>query len=365
MKPFIPFKLPIENLDFARLINLVAEANKKLALYNGMLQVMINLDILLAPLTSKEAVLSSKIEGTQVSFTELLQIEADNKYNKLNRNDMDEVLNYKKAMLQAEIMFIGRPFIHLNMIKELHEILLSNVRGNNKSGGEFRKIQVYIGSVGCGIENATYIPPEAQNVLSALDNWEKYVNNTEQETLIACAIMHAQFEMIHPFLDGNGRMGRMLIPLFLHQKDCIGRPVFYMSEYFEKNRQEYYSKLNAVSSKGEWDNWIEFFLNGIINQSNKNIEKSKEIINLYNEMKEMFIKITHSSFAIGILDSLFKKPIISASELARSSDMNNTATSSNIFRKLLDNKIISILREAGGKKAAIYSFDKLIKIVKN
>lgn len=364
MKPFIPFLLPIKNLDFERLINVVAEANKQLSLYNGILQVMINPHILLAPLTAKEAVLSSKIEGTQISFTELLQFEADEKLNEtINKNDIDEILNYKSAILEAENMFKYRPFIHLNMIKSLHGILLNNVRGNNKDRGEFRKIQVYIGSVGCGIEQATYIPPEAQNVMAALDNWEKYINNDEQEDLITCATMHAQFEMIHPFLDGNGRMGRMLIPLFLFQKNCICKPVFYMSEYFEQNRQEYYSKLNAISSSGDWNGWIEFFLKGIIEQANKNIYKSREIVELYNGMKEQFIKTTNSSFAINILDNLFKKPIISATELANNSNIKSTTTYNNLFKKLLNNGLISVQKEGRGSRPVIFSFDKLVEII--
>lgn len=366
MKPFIPFTLPIKDINFTGLIKNVAEANKKLSLYNGILQVMINPHILLAPLTVKEAVLSSKIEGTQVSFTELLQFEADEKLkDNININDIDEILNYKKAILEAEKMFEDRPFIHLNMVKDLHSILLSGVRGNNKNRGEFRKIQVYIGNVGSSIENATYIPPEVQNVMPALDNWEKYINNDEQETLISCAIMHAQFEMIHPFLDGNGRMGRILIPLFLFQKDCICKPVFYMSEFFEKNRQEYYSKLNAISNNGEWNNWINFFLNGIIEQSNNNIEKSKKIINLYNEMKDLFINATNSTYAINILDSLFKKPIISASELAKNSNIKSSTTSNTIFKKLINNNLISVYKKASGTNSAIFSFNELIKIIDN
>lgn len=366
MRPFAPFTLPIKDIDFARLIKNIAEANKKLSLYNGILQVMINPHILLAPLTAKEAVLSSKIEGTQVSFTELLQFEADEKLKDgTNVNDMDEILNYKKAILKAEKMFEDRPFIHLNMVKNLHTILLSGVRGNNKNRGEFRKVQVYIGSVGSGIENATYIPPEAQNVMPALDNWEKYINNNDQEALVSCAIMHAQFEMIHPFLDGNGRMGRMLIPLFLFQKDCICKPVFYMSEFFEKNRQEYYSRLNAISNNGEWNNWIDFFLKGIIEQSNKNIEKSRKIISLYNDMKESFIDATHSSFAINVLDNLFKKPIISASELAKNSNIKSSTTSNTIFKKLINNNLISIQRKASGTNPFIFSFDRLLKVVDN
>ena len=364
MKPFLPANLPVKNIDYNRLINLVAEANRKLSLYNGILQVMINPHVLLAPLTSKEAVLSSKIEGTQVSFTELLQFEADEKLNNnINLNDVDEIVNYKKAMLEAEKMFIDRPFIHLNMVRSLHSILLSGVRGSNKARGDFRKVQVYIGSLKGGIEQATYIPPEAQNVLPLLDNWEKYINYTDQEILIACAVMHAQFEMIHPFLDGNGRMGRMLIPLFLYQKNCIDKPVFYMSEFFEENRQEYYLKLNNISNSGNWDDWIEFFLNGIIKQSNKNIEKSKEIISLYNEIKEQFINITHSNFAINVLDSLFKKPIISASELAKNSNIPSPTTANVLFKKLLNSNIISLEKKAGGTRSAIYMFDKLVQIV--
>lgn len=366
MKPFIPFKLPVDNIDLNRLIKPIAEANKKLALYNGILQVMINPHILLAPLTTKEAVISSKIEGTQVSFTELLQFEADKKYDNIkNKNDVDEILNYKNAVIEAENMFKDRPFIHLNMVKKLHSILLSGVRGDNKSRGNFRNGQVYIGSLGCGIENATYIPPEFQNIMPALDNWEKYINEGEQENLITCAIMHAQFEMIHPFFDGNGRLGRMLIPLFLYQKDCICKPVFYMSEYFEQNRQEYYKKLNNISSNNNWDDWIEFFLNGIIEQSNKNIIKSKQIIDLYNNMKAQFIDITHSNFAINILDSLFRKPIISAKELAISSNITSTTTSNALFKKLVNHNIISILKEGKGNRSTLFNFDKLVNIIDN
>lgn len=362
MKPFIPSQLPIKNLDLEKLIILVEEASRKLSMYNGILQVIPNSHILLAPLKSKEAVLSSKIEGTQVSFTELLQYEADKRHDENKRDDIIEVLNYKNAVLEAEKMFESRPFIHLNMIKELHYILLNGVRGNGKSRGEFRKVQVYIGNASCKIENATFVPPEAQVVLTALDNWEKYINSDIQTTLIQCAVMHAQFEIIHPFLDGNGRMGRMLIPLFLYQKDYISKPVFYLSEFFENNRQEYYCKLNEISSKGKWNEWIEFFLKAIIEQSNKNISKSKEIIKLYNNKKQEFIEATHSEFAINILDSLFKKPIISSNELQTLSQINASRTATNLFKKLVDRDLIKIKKKSSGSRPTIYSFEELILI---
>ena len=362
MRPFVPFELPVRDLDFEKLIGSVEEASKKLSMYNGILQVIPNPHILLAPLTTKEAILSSKIEGTQVSFTELLQYEADEKYNEAKKNDIDEVLNYKTAMLEAEKMFEVRPFIHLNMIRDLHAILLDGVRGNNKARGEFRKVQVYIGSVGCNIENASFIPPEAQNVLPALDKWEKYINSDIQTTLIQCAVMHAQFEMIHPFLDGNGRMGRMLIPLFLYQKEYICKPVFYLSEFFEANRQEYYCKLNSISSGNNWNEWVEFFLKAVVEQSNKNILKSKEIIDLYNRMKEDFIRITHSEFAVSILDNLFKKPIIASNELCSLAKINTTRTANILFKKLVESKVLRIEREGKGNRPTIYSFDELIKV---
>jgi Fic family protein len=265
-------------------------------------------------------------------------------------------------MYEAENIFIERPFIHLNLIKRLHSTLLSGVRGKNKAMGEFRSVQVYIGKEGHGIEDAVFIPPEAQNVRPALDNWEKYVNNCTEEILTQCAIMHAQFEIIHPFLDGNGRVGRMLIPLFLHQKNYIVKPVFYMSEYFEDNRDEYYKKLQLISQNHEWNGWIEFFLKAICEQSDKNISKSKEIVDLYNDMKRVFAAVTHSEFAINILDILFKKPIISASELAKISGIS-LRTVNNILNKLLNNNILKLSEENMGSKSSIYSFTNLIKIV--
>lgn len=363
MKPFKVSNLPIDNININKLIFLVSEASKKISLYNGILLVIPNPNILLAPITTKEAVLSSKIEGTQVSFTDVLEHDAGKvNENKYNVADINEILNYRNAMLEAEKMFEIRPFIHLNMIKMLHKVLLSGVRGNNKSIGEFRREQVYIGNIGCKIENATFIPPQWQDVLPALDNWEKYINGKDQETLIQCAIMHAQFEIIHPFLDGNGRLGRMIIPLFLYKKEYISKPVFYLSEYFEKNRCEYYERLNAISRYNDWDNWIEFFLKAIIEQSDKNIIKSKEIINLYNNMKENFINITHSEYAINILDNLFKKPIISSTELAKMAKINSAKTYSSIFKKLIDNKLLFVKRESSGRKPAVYSFNELIEI---
>ena len=362
MKAFLPEKLPIKNLDFGKLINLVGEANRMLSLYNGTLRVMINPHILLAPLKTKEAILSSRIEGTQISLTELMQYEAGEKYDDKKNDEALEVLNYKNAMMEAEEMFSNLPNIHLNMIRKLHSTLLNNVRGNNKARGEFRKIQVYIANPGDSIEKAKFIPPEAQNVLPALDNWEKYINNNEQEPLIQCSVMHAQFEIIHPFLDGNGRLGRMLIPLFLYQKNCISKPVFYLSEYFENNREEYYSKLNNITTKNDWNEWVEFFLKAIIEQSKKNMKKAEEILKLYENKKQDFINATHSEFALNILDNLFKKPIISGNELQKLSGIASIRTANSIFKKLINKNLMQINTIGKGTKSTVYAFNDLISL---
>lgn len=226
MPPFIPPNLPIRSLDFAHLAKRIGEANCKIARYSGLLEAIPNMDVLIAPMTVQEAVISSKIEGTQASFSEIFKSEAGEKYTPNKSADIQEVINYKNSILAAEEMFEERPFIHLNMIKKLHAILLHGVRGENKSPGYFRTIQNYIGPYGCKIEDATYVPPAPQDMGRALDNFEQFLNDDTAEPLVQLAQVHAQFELIHPFLDGNGRIGRILIPLFLQQKHYLKRPVF-------------------------------------------------------------------------------------------------------------------------------------------
>lgn len=365
MKPFIPEKLPIDNLDWKRLSFFIGKANSQLSMYNGMLQTIPNPDILISPMTTQEAVLSSKIEGTQVSLTNVLEFESGKTEIDIERkNDIQEVINYRMAIYKAKQLFTTRPFIHLNMLKDLHSILLNGVRGRNKDIGNFRTKQVHIGAPNSTIEEAYFIPPEGKDILPALNNWEQYINSDDQETLIQLAFLHAQFEIIHPFLDGNGRLGRILIPLYLYQKRLLSQPVFYLSEYFEKNREAYYINLRNITNNGDWQTWIEFFLNAIYAQACNNLKKAKSILSLYDELKEKFINIGRSQFAIKILDAMFMKPIITIPEIQKQSNILNM-TITNIMRRLSEANLVDVIQVSSGRRPTIYALIKLVKITEN
>lgn len=364
MLPYIPQTLPIKNLDWHRLIPLVSKSNAILSQYNGLLESLVNPHVLLAPMTTKEATLSSKIEGTQATLSEVFRYEAGENYNQEKNEDIEEIQNYRKAMFEAENMLKDKPFIHLNMIKRLHEILLAGVRGNNKARGEFRKIQNWIGVSGSTIENAKYVPPTPTEMMKALDNWEKYINTDDvEDILIQLAFIHAQFEIIHPFLDGNGRIGRILIPLFLYAKQYLKLPVFYLSEYLESNREGYYNHLNAITGKNDWQQWIEFFLNAIILQAEKNTKKAKEVLALYDKMKDRFISVTKSQYSATALDALFTKPIISSAQFFVDAKIDSRVTANRILQKLTADGILEIIKEGKGNQPSTYAFNELLDIV--
>ncbi|MBA1334233.1 MAG: Cell filamentation protein Fic [Firmicutes bacterium] len=250
--PYVPQQLPLENLDYNNFVSLLSEANRNVARYDGLLGSIQNKYVFLSPLITQEAVLSSVIEGTQATFQEVLEFEADeSKFKDMDkRNDILEIKNYRAAMNHAVKRF-GEIPLFLRLIKEVHEILMSSVRGMNKSPGEFRKVQNWIGKPGCTMEDATFIPPSPEKLPDYLSNLEKYMNDDDKDYIVQAAIIHAQFEILHPFLDGNGRIGRMLIPLFLFTKGVMSDPVFYISSYMEEKREEYYYNLNRITGYGD------------------------------------------------------------------------------------------------------------------
>jgi len=221
MLPYKPDELPIQNLDYQLLFSLVGEANAELARYDGLLQGITNPAVMLSPLTTQEAVLSSKIEGTQATVDEVLEQEAGMKKEGEKYKDIQEISNYRSALFQASEHLKDYP-IRLPLILHLHSILLSSVRGQGKTPGEFRKDQNWIGRQGCTIEEATFVPPSPLTLLEHLQAWQHYLDFDDSDFLLQVAVTHAQFELLHPFKDGNGRIGRLLIPLFLYQKlDCF------------------------------------------------------------------------------------------------------------------------------------------------
>jgi Fic family protein len=236
------------------------------------------------------------------------------------------------------------------------------VRGRNKARGQFRTIQNYIGISGTPIEQASYIPPPPEKLMELLSNFEKYIHTEEKDPLVQLAIMHAQFESIHPFLDGNGRVGRILIPLFLMEKKLLGSPVFYMSAYLEANRNSYYEKLNAISKNKKWEDWITFFLEAVVEQARSNSEKASSILSLYNEMKERVPDITHSQYAIRAIDLLFGKPLFNSQEFTKELRIPKTSAA-RILNQLETNRLISVITEGKGTRPALLRFDKLAEII--
>lgn len=359
--PCLPDTLPIKDIKWEELVPKISRAGRAIARYDGTLEGMVNSGVLLSPLTNNEAVLSSKIEGTQASLTEVLKHEAGEEFEENKQRDIHEILNYRKALLIAEDSLKDRT-ITLSLIRELHMILMSSVRGEEKNPGKFRDIQNWIGRKGCPIEQARFIPPSVIKMKEALDNLEQFIAADFSDPLVQLALIHAQFEIIHPFEDGNGRLGRMLIPLFLYQKQELQRPVFYLSEYMEANDREYRDRLLAITEEKDWHGWIVFFLDAIHEQAVNNTKKAKQIHDLYEKMKLVFSDITKSQFSLAALDAFFSMPVISATSFQDKAHIKNKATSNTILKSLYEAGVITMTRPAAGSRPAIYAMPELINI---
>ncbi len=247
-------RFPPSNIDWARLIPLLGPASAALARYDGTLVAIPNSAVLLSPLTTQEAVLSSSIEGTQATMGEVLEYEAEGESKEISqekRDDITEVLNYRKAMWHAVDLLNDLPLCQ-RVVREAHHVLLAGVRGHGKSLGEYRKTPNWIGSPGCNIENAKFVPISANRLDEGMSRWELYIHEDAPDRLVQLAIIHAEFEAIHPFFDGNGRLGRMCVPLFMFKIGLVHAPMFYISAFFERNRDEYYERLLAISRDDDW-----------------------------------------------------------------------------------------------------------------
>lgn len=346
-------------MDYDRLITPVGEANAALARYDGLLQGLVNPEILLSPLTHEEAVLSSKIEGTQATVEEVLEHEAGQEYEERKTQDIQEIINYRRALKLAAEEVFDRP-IRLSTVRQLHQILMDSVRGQGMTPGEFRKDQNWIGRPGCSIEEATFVPPAPLQLDDFLRAWEAYLDAKDFDALAQAGIVHAQFELLHPFRDGNGRIGRLLIPLFLYRVGCLSGPMFYLSAYLESHRAEYYARLRAISQERDWTGWLEFFLRAVVEQARTNIERVTDIRGLYDAMKERVRDITRSQYSAQLVDCLFDRPIFRISDVERCGIPRPTAYA--LARQLLEAKIIHTLREGAGRRPAILAFPELLNI---
>ncbi|WP_210246698.1 MULTISPECIES: Fic/DOC family N-terminal domain-containing protein [unclassified Methylobacterium] len=348
-------------LDWRRLLPLVGKANAALARYDGMLQALLNPAVLLSPVTANEAVLSSRIEGTVATLEEVLQQDAGIEQAANRHADLEEISNYRNAMRDAEQSLQHRP-LSLSLIKGVHQHLLQGVRGHDKAPGNFRNDQNWIGRPNCKMENARFIPPSPIVLPQALDDWAIYLASEEEDPIVQVAVAHAQFEILHPFKDGNGRIGRMIIPLLLFQKKTLSSPMFYLSEFLESHRTEYYDALLSITKHGDWQSWIEFFLTAIISQADVNLEKVKNILILYESKKQKFIDATRSQFAVPALDAFFMRPIINTTDFATHAGIENRVTANGIITQLHAQGLIHRVRKGAGRTPSVFALPELINI---
>jgi Fic family protein len=320
-----------------------------------------NPELFVAMYVKKEAVLSSQIEGTQASFVDVLGAEY-NLADDQRRDDISEVVNYVNAMnwglSQLELFPLS-----LRLIRNIHAKLIQNTRGSHRNPGEFRKSQNWIGPAGCTLNTATFIPPTVPDMETALGELEKYFYEDDfTPALIKIGLIHAQFETIHPFLDGNGRMGRLLITFWLCQQEILTKPLLYLSYYFKKNRSEYYDRLMDVRKKGDWESWIKFFLKGIAEVADEATNSASAILKLKEEYtKLLYERDGGNNHYQRLLDTLFEQPFIKRTDISELLGVSNP-TAGNLIDAFCEMKIL-IDCDPQKQRNKMYAFDKYLDIL--
>lgn len=354
-------QFPPKTLDWERIAPCLAEAMAGLARYDSFLGIIPDQDILLSPLLVAEAAQSSRIEGTRATTSDVLAYEAGVTNVSLEkRNDIQEVINYRSAVHTAKEMMTVLPLTG-RVLCAAHKVLLEGVRGELKSPGRYRIDQVWIGPNN-DIKDARYIPPRADEVPAAMSRWERFVNDNDMTPLVKTAIAHAEFESIHPFADGNGRMGRITIPLMLEMDGVISSPCFYLSEFFEQRNTEYQDRLLAVSESNSWTEWCVFFLNAVCVQAKENYAKASGIYKLYEETRDFLLDSFQSSNAAKVLPHLFKMAIFPTTIFTKEAGLS-VSTAKRLIGTLKKENYIIELRPHQGSSPAVLAFPALLRIV--
>ncbi len=358
-------RFPPQNLDWQRLVPLIGPAHAAVAGYEGMLKGLPNANVLLSPLASQEAVLSSRIEGTQTTLTELLTFEAEGDLSDEStpaKADVREVLNYRLALYAAIDMLKEIP-LSQRLVRASHEVLMQGVRGYNKAPGNYRRLPdtCWIGPPGSTIETARYIPCPVEELNSAMDILESYLHEEPLDRLVQLAVIHAEFEAIHPFLDGNGRMGRLIVPLFMFTKQLLSSPSFYISEYLESHRDEYYDGLLAVSRDGDWTGWCVFFLTAVTEQARTYQQKSQDLLTLYSELRDLVVEVVPSQYSGRALDWIFNKPIFRSIDFVNGAEIPKS-TARRLLNLFKTRGLLKELRQGGGRRSSILAFPELLNI---
>ena len=342
---FVPQPLPPAlEIDWD-LANTLSEADRSLSELSGVARTLPNPHLLIAPFVRREAVLSSRIEGTQAGFSDLLFFEAAPSA-KPPIEDVKEVANYVSALEHGLARLKDLP-VSLRLIREMHERLMHGVRGDSITPGEFRRSQNWIGPPGCTLADAAFVPPPVAEMTQALSDFEKYLHEPlVLPPLVRLALIHYQFEAIHPFLDGNGRIGRLLITLLLCVEGLLPQPLLYLSAFFEHHRQEYYRLLMAVSQSGSWTPWIAYFLRGIAEQSSDAVKRANLLLSLRQRYREKMQSARSSALLLQMVDDLFSTPALDVSGASKRLNVTPRAAQLNVDKLIKS----GILKEATGRR---------------
>lgn len=361
-QPFVPPLLP-PNIDLSKVIRLVTDARAAVVRYDEAVKGLPDPTLIRRTFITQEAVLSSKIEGTQATFEEILELDAEEPSSEENEKlrDYREISNYRNAITKGKELLKDKPLSE-NVVKTLHKLLLSSVRGKNKMPGEFRRHQVLIGPAGATIEEASYVPPVHTEIPRLFSDLINYIQDDNQpDRLVQAAIAHYQFEAIHPFADGNGRVGRLMIPLYLYEKGITTYPNLYISEFLETHRRDYYEHLNRVSEEDDWMGWITFFLRAVREQSTLSKSRVESVSKLYKDLHERLPEF-NSIYASTFLDALFSQPIFTPKAIGRSASISNPKTLYNLIDKFVQAKLIIDLSPEKSRDK-LYAFHELLDIL--
>lgn len=358
-------QFPPNQLNYGNFVDRLIRATDATARYDQMLKNMHNSEILLAPLRNQEAVISSRMEGTISTMDEILKYEADHEGESTDtsnvRSEVIETILYQRALKAAQAaMNDGYP-LSQSMVKAVHQRLLSFGRGALKSPGEFKTEQNYLADR--NKRKILFVPISPEKLQDGLDALFDYINNSTDPALIKAAMTHIEFEALHPFKDGNGRIGRMLITLMLWSSGTISAPHFYVSGYFEEHKDEYIDTMRRVSETGNWEEWCSFFLTAIEQQAISNLSIAENIRELYEEMKQIFSDALSSKWSLTALDFVFTNPVFRNNKFTSHAGIPS-ATAARFTRALLDKGVIRTVEDASGRRPALYSFEPLMNLVR-
>lgn len=342
------------------LVAILSEADRALGELAGLGRSLPNPHLLIRPFVRREAVLSSRIEGTQASLSDLYAYEAVQLETLEVPSDVREVYNYVRA-LEHGLERLQTFLLSLRLIREIHAHLMEGVRGEHQTPGEFRRSQNWIGPPGCTLNDAPFVPPPVPDMHEALDAFEKYLHESSSlPPLVRMGLIHYQFEAIHPFLDGNGRIGRLLITLLLCAWDLLPEPLLYLSAYFEAHRQDYYDLLLAVSQRGAWEEWLAFFLDGVAVQARDAVVRTQLLQDLQDRYRQQFQTARAAARLLQVIDSLFAQPVVTVPQVADAVDVTFPAAQ----RYVNQLEEVGILREITGQaRNRVYRADEVLRVI--